>query len=88
MPIHSLLHNFYFTLRSGGKTLITFLFDSGFATCVSLPTALLLAKFTLIPTTAIYLAVMGVECIKLIVGFILVKQGVWLNNLVAEKKPV
>ncbi len=88
MPIHSLLHNFYFTLRSGGKTLITFLFDSGFATCVSLPTALLLAKFTLIPTTAIYLAVMGVEGIKLIVGFILVKKGVWLNNLVAEKKPV
>lgn len=85
MPIHSLLHNFYFTLRSGGKTLITFLFDSGFATCVSLPTAFLLAKFTTIPTSGLYLAVMGVEALKLIVGFILVKKGVWINNIVADK---
>ena len=84
MPIHSLLHNFYFTLRSGGKTFITFLFDSGFATCISLPVAFILANFTLIPTEMLYLSIMGIEALKLIVGFILVKKGVWINNIVQK----
>ena len=86
MPIHSLVHNIYFTLRSGGKTFITFLFDSGFATLVSLPTAFLLAKFTSVSTPVIYVFVMGIEIIKLIVGLILIVKGVWINNIVNDKQ--
>ncbi len=35
MPQNAFLHAAYFTLRSGGKTMITFLFDSVFIWCVS-----------------------------------------------------
>ena len=35
MPQNAFLHASYFTLRSGGKTIITFLFDSVFIWCVS-----------------------------------------------------
>ena len=37
MPQNAFLHATYFTLRSGGKTIITFLFDSVFIWCVSVP---------------------------------------------------
>lgn len=34
------------TLRSGGRTAVTFLFDSGFSWAVIVPTALILARHT------------------------------------------
>ena len=39
MPVNAFLHASYFTLRSGGKTIITFLFDSVFIWVVSVPVA-------------------------------------------------
>lgn len=39
MPQNAFLHAAYFTLRSGGKTLVTFFFDSVFIWCVSVPIA-------------------------------------------------
>lgn len=84
MPIHGFLHSAYFTLRSGGKTLITFLFDSGFIWMVNVPLAFLLSRYTTINIVAVYGIVMGSEIIKCIVGFILVKKDVWMQNIVAE----
>lgn len=43
MPICSMSHTFYFTLRSGGKTLVTFLFDSVFTWVIVVPCAYVLA---------------------------------------------
>ena len=37
MPLHAFNHASYFTLRSGGKTIVTFLFDSVFTWVVSIP---------------------------------------------------
>ncbi len=84
MPFHSILHATYFTLRSGGKTLLTFIFDSGFATFVSLPTAFLLAKFTTLSAPWILTCVNAIDAIKLIWGILLLAKGIWLNNLVKE----
>lgn len=42
MPQAAFMHAAYFTLRSGGKTIVTFLFDSVFVWCVSVPIAYLL----------------------------------------------
>lgn len=84
MPVHSVLHSTYFTLRSGGKTLITFLFDSGFSWCVSVPLAYCLVHFTNLPIVNVYLCVQLVEAVKCTIGLILIKKGVWLSNIVAE----
>lgn len=86
MPIQAMLHSTYFSLRSGGKTLITFIFDSGFSWCVSVPLAYGLVHFTGMPVIYIYLCCQLVEAVKCVVGFVLIKKGVWLSNIVADSK--
>ena len=84
MPVNAFLHASYFALRSGGKTIITFLFDSVFIWVVSVPVAFCLSRFTGLSIYAIYFMVMSVDLIKCVIGFVLVKKGVWLQNIVAE----
>ena len=82
MPQNAFLHATYFTLRSGGKTIITFLFDSVFIWCVSVLIAYSLSRFTTLPVIAVYVTVQLSDIIKCIIGFVLVKKGVWLQNIV------
>lgn len=82
MPQNAFLHASYFTLRSGGKTIITFLFDSVFIWCISVTIAFTLSHFTTLPVIAIYTLVQIGDWIKCLIGFILVKKGVWLQNIV------
>ncbi len=86
MPVHGALHCTYFTLRSGGKTLITFLFDCGFSWGVSVPLAYCLANFTDMGIIPLYLCCQCVEAVKCVIGLILIKKGVWLSNIVSDKK--
>jgi len=83
MPQNAFLHACYFTLRSGGKTIITFLFDSVFIWCVSVVIAYTLSHFTALPVIAIYTLVQAGDIVKSVVGFILVKKGIWLQNIVS-----
>ncbi|MBQ7816641.1 MAG: polysaccharide biosynthesis C-terminal domain-containing protein, partial [Oscillospiraceae bacterium] len=82
MPAHGMLHATYFTLRSGGKTVITFFFDCGFSWIVSVPLAYCLANFTGLGIITIYFIVQSAELIKCVIGAILIKKGVWLSNIV------
>lgn len=84
MPFHAILHSTYFTIRSGGKTFITFLFDSGFSWLVVVPTAYCLAHFTDINIIVLYSVCQFIEIIKLVIGAIIIKKGVWLSNIVAD----
>lgn len=84
MPMSAFTHSAYFTLRSGGKTIITFLFDCVFLWCVSIPAAYFLSRFTTVPMVPLYLMCLSLDIIKCIIGFILVKKGVWINNIVVE----
>lgn len=84
MPVYAFYHAAYFTLRTGGKTVITFLFDSCYLLVVNLSLAFLLTRFTGIPVVEIYIIVQLAESLKCIVGFILLKKRVWVNNLVNE----
>ena len=81
MPQAAFMHAAYFTLRSGGKTIVTFLFDSVFVWCVSVPVAYVLSRFTPIPVIAIFAMVQIADWIKCGIGFVLVKKGVWLQNI-------
>lgn len=84
MPIHGLAHASYFTLRSGGKTFITFLFDSVFVWAISIPTAFLLTKFTGLDILPVYAIVQSLDLIKVIIGLFMLKSGIWINNLVSD----
>lgn len=86
MPVNAFLHSTYFTLRSGGKTVITFFFDSVFVCCISVPAAYVLAHYTKLPIVLLYVLVQSLDLIKCIVGFILVKKGVWLHNMVSDQE--
>ena len=82
MPVYAFYHAAYFTLRTGGKTVITFLFDSCYLLVVNLSLAFLLTRYTKIQVVEIYIIVQLAESLKCIVGYILLKKRVWVNNLV------
>lgn len=82
MPFCSFSHCSYFTLRSGGKTLVTFLFDSVFTWVVMAPLAFVLAHFTGLGIVSVYFFVQGTEIIKNIMGYFMVKSDVWLQQIV------
>lgn len=84
MPLYGFTNAAYFTLRSGGKTIVTFLFDSMFVWVCSIPVAFCLSRFTAMPIVPIYLTVQLLEFIKCCIGFVLVKKGVWIQNLVTQ----
>ena len=73
--------NAYFTLRSGGKSMITFLFDSGFMWVICIPLALCLSRLTDLPMLPMYVAIQTVDILRAAVGTVLVRKGVWINNL-------
>lgn len=83
MPQAAFMHAAYFTLRSGGKTIVTFLFDSVFVWCISVPVAYGLTRLTNVPVIAVFAMVQIADWIKCSIGFILVKKGVWMQNIVA-----
>lgn len=85
MPFCAFSHCAYFTLRSGGKTLITFLFDSVFVWAVVLTTATGLAKHTMLPIVTVFFLVQFTEIFKNIIGAIMLKSNVWLQNIVDLK---
>jgi Na+-driven multidrug efflux pump len=82
MPFCAFSHASYFTLRSGGKTVVTFLFDSVFTWVIVVPAAYLLAHFTGLGIVSIYFLVQGTEMIKVIIGYYMVKSNVWVVQMV------
>ena len=85
MPLMSFTACTYFTLRCGGKTLITFLFDSAFVWCVCVPVAFILSRCTALPILPLFAAVQALELVKCVVGIKLVRSRKWVNNLVESQ---
>ena len=83
-PVQGVLNSLYFTLRSGGKTLMTFAFDSVFSWAVTLPAAALMCFLTDMPILAVYAAVQALDIIKIVIGAVMIKRGVWIANLAEE----
>ncbi len=82
LPLHAFIHGTYFTLRSGGKTFITFIFDSAYMWGVTVLIAFCLTRFTLLPISLIYIIVQVSDIIKASIGLILLKNKIWINNIV------
>ena len=82
MPVFSLSHGCYFVLRCGGKTGITFIFDSVFNWVIVIPVMFCLVHFTPLHIVYIYLIVQLTDILKSVFGLVLVKKGVWINKVV------
>ena len=81
LPFGTLAHASYFTLRSGGKTLVTFIFDSGFMWLANIPAAWLAAHGTSWHILIVYAVSNSTDLLKAAIGLTLVRKRVWVNNL-------
>ena len=82
MPFCAFCHATYFTLRSGGKTVITFLFDSVYVWSVMIPVAYICANHTDLPITGVFFFVQATEIVKVVIGYLMVRSGIWVQNIV------
>ncbi len=85
MPIWSYTNSCYFTLRCGGKTGITFLFDFVFTYFVMIPVAFVLTRFTNWDIHVVIPLVTYSELLKVVVGYLLVRSDLWIVNLVDKE---
>ncbi len=81
LPFISYTNATYFTLRSGGQTFITFLFDSCFVWGVCIPLAFCLSRFTDLPIIPLFAICQSTDLVKCIIGARMLKQGKWIQNL-------
>ena len=82
MPFHAYTNACYFTLRSGGLTRLTMVYDCCFVWCVCIPLAFGLCQFTALPFVLCYGAVTATEGLKALFGYHFVRQGKWVRNIV------
>ena len=85
LPFNSLMNSFYFAIRSGGNTIITFLLDSVYMLCVTVPFTFVLANFTSVSIIPLYALSLAIEFFKVIFGFYLITKGAWAQNIVNQK---
>ena len=83
MPFNAYTTSGYFTLRSGGKTAVTFLFDSCFVWGVIVPIAFCLSRFTALPIIPLYAVCQATDLLKCAIGYYMIKKGSWIQNLTA-----
>lgn len=81
LPLVSFTHSCYFTLRCGGKTMITMLFDSVFVWVVCIPVAWCLSRLTDLPMLPLYCLCQTPELVKCLLGFVMVRSGTWAQDL-------
>ena len=81
MPFNSYTNATYFTLRSGGQTFITFLFDSCFVWCVCIPLAYCLSRFTDLSILPLFAICVSTDLVKCVIGASMIKKGKWIQNL-------
>jgi len=85
MPVSGFLHATYFTIRSGGKTFITFLFDSVFLWVISVPLAYYFIHFTGMSIFWAFFLVESTNIVKSLIGWIIMRSGIWMQNIVNEE---
>ncbi len=84
MPIHGFLHATYFAIRSGGKTVITFLFDSVYLWVIAFPFAYFLAHYTGLSIGPMFLSCQLIDLLKVAVGYFIFRSGIWARNITEQ----
>ena len=81
LPIASFTFAIYFTLRAGGKALITFLFDSCFLWVGPVFLSVILSRFTAIPILPLYAICHLIDIVRCVAGVILLNKVKWMARL-------
>ena len=84
LPFNGYTNAAYFTLRSGGQTMVTFLFDSFYVWVFCVPFAYILSRFTGLGILPLFFLCTATDIIKSIIGAIAIKQGKWMQNLTSK----
>ncbi|ABN51978.1 MAG TPA: MATE family efflux transporter [Hungateiclostridium thermocellum] len=84
MPFFAISHCAYFTIRSGGKTFITLVFDSAYTWGVIVPVAYLIAKYADFDIYTAYPVCYFPDVLKSVLGLYIIKKGRWAQNIVAN----
>ena len=82
LPIHAFIHAAYFTIRSGGKTFVTMLFDSVYTWVVPVVLSLILCRFTSLSMPMIFFIVQFSDVIKLCIAIPMLRSGFWAKNVI------
>ena len=85
MPFSAYAHAAYFTLRTGGKVMITLLFDCVYMWFVVMPGALILAYATGIGIHWLFIICQALEAAKCILGYFVLKRDDWARQLVSDR---
>lgn len=84
MAFNAITNCSYFTIRSGGKMLLTMLFDSIYTWVIFVPFTYLMTHFTALPITALFPICYMCDILKATLGIIVVKNGRWAQNMVSK----
>ena len=82
MPFCAYTHASYFIMRSGGNTVITVIFDSVYTWVLVVPLAYYLSRYTGLSVSWMLGLVRGMEIVKCLLGFLFVRSGSWVKNIV------
>ena len=88
IPVYSFNVALFFTLRSGGDTKSTFLIDSGYMWVVAVPIAMVLAYFTDLKVTMMFLLIQSLDLPKMFFGLSRFRKEHWVKNLALEHREV
>jgi len=84
LPIHAFAHVTYFTIRSGGRTIITFFFDALYTWVVTVVLAFVLTRYTSWHIVQIYFCVQFVDILKVVIGLLMLRSDFWARNVVND----
>ena len=84
LPIHSFAHVTYFTIRSGGRTVITFFFDAVYTWAVTVVLAFVLTRYTDWDIVRVYLCVQFIDVVKVVIGLLMLRSDFWARNVVND----
>ncbi|MBR5519404.1 MAG: MATE family efflux transporter [Clostridia bacterium] len=86
MPLFAIAQCCYFILRSGGKTVITFIFDCVYVWVVVIPFVYIMVHYTNLSITQICLFAPLSDILKCVLGLWLVAKGVWINKIITSSE--
>ena len=80
-PTEGVLNCCYFTVRAGGRTMITMLTDSGLLWGVQVSTAFVISRFTDMPIVQVYFCVQFIDILKVVIGLLMLRSDFWARNV-------
>ena len=86
MPFQAIANCCYFAIRSGGRTLLTMVFDSVYVWVVCLPYTYSLVAHTNLGIESIYPLSQLIHPLKAVLSLAVVSTGFWARNLVEDKR--